>query len=96
MRGRCGAYARSRGHACRNWPVRGEKRCACHGGIKGELSPEGRKAISEASKREWRTWRQERGLSPDWRYGSTWLSRRKRETAADWIARNKSDDEPST
>jgi hypothetical protein len=89
IRGRCGAFCRSRGGTgCRAWPVRGEKRCVVHGGIKGKLSPEGRRAISEASKREWRKWRQQVGLNPDWRYGSTWLSRRKRETAAAYIERH--------
>ena len=43
-------------------------------------------AISEASKREWRKWRASRHLPENWRYGSAWLSRRKRETAADYIA----------
>jgi hypothetical protein len=68
--------------------VRGKTRCRLHGGADQELSPEGRKAISEASKREWAKWREQIGLDPDWRYGSTWLSRRKRETAADWLAKH--------
>jgi hypothetical protein len=64
-------------------------RCYLHGGVPSELSEAGRNAISEASKREWAKWRADRGLDPSWRYGRTWLSRRKRETAADAIARKK-------
>lgn len=87
--GRCGAWAGSVKRGCQRWPTRGHRRCRLHGGVDQELSPEGRKAISEASKREWAKWRQQVGLDPDWRYGSTWLSRRKRETAADYVAKAK-------
>jgi hypothetical protein len=74
--------------------VRGKTRCRFHGGVDQELSEAGRQAISEASKREWAKWREAMGLDPSWRYGSTWLSRRQRETAADALVRKKP--EPST
>jgi hypothetical protein len=68
--------------------MKGRTRCRLHGGAAQELSEAGRKAISEASKREWAKWREERSLPTTWRYGKTWLSRRKRETAADYIAKH--------
>jgi hypothetical protein len=52
------------------------------------VTAEGKARVGEASAREWRKWRQQVGLDPDWRYGSTWLSRRQRETAADWVAKH--------
>ena len=42
---RCGhlaQYLRRSGHRCRNWPVRGKKRCRFHGGYStGPTTPEG-------------------------------------------------------
>jgi hypothetical protein len=94
IRGRCGAWSRSKHAACTAWPIRGQKRCRVHGGIKGELSDAGRKVISEASQREWREWRAERGLPETWRYSD---SRRRggRQTAAQWLAEHGQEGEQS-
>ena len=60
-----------------------------HGGpSKGPVTPEGKARVGEASRREWAEWRRQVGLDPGWRYGSTWLSRRQRETAASHIERH--------
>jgi hypothetical protein len=65
-------------------------RCYVHGGAStGPKTLEGRKRISDMRKAEWAKWREQMGLDPSWRYGKTWLSRRKRETAADRLARDK-------
>jgi len=52
----------------------------------GPTSAKGKARISEAVAASWARWRAERGLPETWRYGKTWLSRRRRETAADWLA----------
>jgi hypothetical protein len=68
-----------------------------HGGpSRGPITPEGKAVVGAASAREWQTWREARGLPPDWRYGKTWLSRRQRETAAHWVEANKPTPEEET
>jgi hypothetical protein len=85
----CGAWLRKQGRGCRQQPERPSGRCRLHGSKStGPRTPEGKARVSAAVKSAWREWRRQVGLNPDWRYGSTWLSRRKRETAADHIARH--------
>jgi hypothetical protein len=86
----CGAFSRRTGRECRMLPVRPGGRCRLHGGLNtGPASPEGKRAVGDAQREGWKRWRAEMGLPEDWRYGSTWLSRRKRETAADWLAKHR-------
>jgi hypothetical protein len=86
QRSYCGAWSRSRGRPCRQAPVKGWPVCRMHGAGGGAKTDEGKARIAEAQRKAWARWRAEAGLPADWRYGSTWLSRRKRETAADWLA----------
>ena len=81
---RCGAKTR-RGRRCGQWAMP-NGRCRMHGGpSRGPITAEGKAKVSAASEREWRAWREERGLPPDWRYVQ---SRRRggRQTAAQWLA----------
>jgi hypothetical protein len=86
----CGAFSRRTGRECRQAPEWPSPRCRQHGGRStGPKTEAGRKVISEMRKREWAEWRQQVGITdPDWRYGSTWLSRRRRETASDYLAKH--------
>lgn len=85
----CGAWRRSTGgRPCMQPPVAGTTVCRMHGAGGGPKTDEGRARISAAVKAAWQRWRKERSLPSTWRYGKTWLSRRKRETAADWLARH--------
>jgi hypothetical protein len=93
LRSRCGAKT-NRGRPCRTWPMPNGK-CYRHGGAStGPRSESGRRAISEASTRDWKRWRQDRQLPEDWRYDD---SRRRggRQTAAQWVAENRPEGERS-
>jgi hypothetical protein len=70
--------------------MKGGVRCRLHGGfgISGPKTVEGRARIAEAQRAAWKRWREQVGVPEGWRYGSTWLSRRRRETAADWLAKH--------
>ena len=50
-------YLRRSGHRCRNWPVRGKKRCRFHGGYStGPTTPEGKArtiAALQAGRARW-------------------------------------------
>ena len=70
-------------------------RCRHHGGKStGPRTPEGKRRVGEASKREWVKHRAALGLPPDWRYVQ---SRRRggRQTAAQWLAATKPEEEPN-
>lgn len=85
----CGAFARTRGRGCRQQPEQPSGRCRLHGSKStGPRTPNGKARVSAGVKAAHAAWRASMGLPADWRYGKTWLSRRKRETAADFIAKH--------
>jgi hypothetical protein len=93
----CGALCRGVGRygkRCKQPKAPGRTRCRFHAGLStGPRTAEGKARVAAAVKASWAKWREQMGLDPSWRYGSTWLSRRKRETAAQWLAANKPEGE---
>jgi hypothetical protein len=59
---KCGAYARSTGNPCQAKALPNGK-CRLHGGLaRGATTPEGRKAISEATRQRMASGQQERAI----------------------------------
>ena len=72
---KCGAYARSTGNPCQAKAL-ANGRCGRHGGAStGAKTPEGRKAIAEATRQRMATGQQERALKGFY----SWLSNGGRE-----------------
>ena len=76
---KCGAYARSTGQPCQAKALANGK-CRLHGGLsRGATTPEGRKAISEATRQRMASGQQERALAGFYRWleggGALTLSR---------------------
>lgn len=70
---RCGAWARTRRHACQAKVVPGRARCRFHGGLStGPRTAEGKAKVAAArsagSRAAWAQWRSQVGLPPGWRY----------------------------
>ena len=75
---KCGAHARSTGNPCEAKALANGK-CRLHGGLsRGATTPEGRKAIAEASRQRMASGQQERVLEGFYR----WLHTGGRETLA--------------
>ena len=73
---KCGAYARTTGNPCEAKALANGK-CRLHGGLsRGATTPEGRKAISEATRQRMASGQQERALAGFYR----WLHTGGRET----------------
>ena len=65
---KCGAYARSTGNPCEAKALANGK-CRLHGGLsRGATTPEGRKAIAEASRQRMASGQQERVLEGFYRW----------------------------
>ena len=86
----CGAYARSTGNPCQAKALLNGK-CRLHGGLaRGATTPEGRKAIAEATRQRMASGQQERALAGFYRWleggGREMLSRlaRNREKRKRW------------
>ena len=65
---KCGAYARSTGNPCQAKALANGK-CRLHGGLsRGAITPEGRKAIAEATRQRMASGQQERVLAGFYRW----------------------------
>ena len=68
LKTKCGAYARSTGNPCQAKALPNGK-CRLHGGLaRGATTPEGRKAISEATRQRMASGQQERVLAGFYRW----------------------------
>jgi len=86
----CGALTRKK-RRCRQYKLRGRKRCKFHAGLStGPRTEEGKTKVGAAVAASWARWRASMGLPPDWRSNANRVCRQKRKrlglTAADYIA----------
>jgi hypothetical protein len=68
MKQKCGAYARSTGKPCRAGALR-NGRCRNHGGLStGPKTPEGRRAVAEATQKRMHSGQQDKALEGFYRW----------------------------
>ena len=68
MKQKCGAYARSTGMPCRAGALR-NGRCKNHGGLStGPQTPEGRRAVAEATQKRMHSGQKEKALEGFYRW----------------------------
>jgi hypothetical protein len=84
----CGALTRKK-RRCRVYKLRGRKRCKFHAGLStGPRTDEGKARVAEAQRKAWASLRASLGLPPWWRSTANQVSKGKRESAADYIAKH--------